>query len=668
MITGVVYLSGGVVRSANRPVRKTAQGVCGMNFPGHVKHRIVSIGLVLATTAVLAVGMNPTHAAAVTGDEVVTVPTGSSSVSSVDQVSVSFSSAVDPAGSSATVYSADHKVAAKGVLVKDPKSDGTLTLAVPKLADGIYTVVWSVEKNPVGPSTGAFAFGVDPKAAPPKTVTSPKTAFALRPIRNVLVAWVPWVGIMVLIGALMLRFLVTAPSARHMDPAGGDEVLAATDRRLVAVAAVALLALVPATIVELAFSAGANKTFAYSGIWKLMTANGAGHLRFARLVAVVLAAAVMIPAALRGTKAAAWRPKVMLGGLLLGLVEMVARVAPSGVPVNKPRTLLGDLFILGHILSGAVWVGGLVGIVAIALRKGVPAARRAAFWPTAFKRFSVTAMSCVGIVTVSGLWLYWVHVANIGQMRSTLYGRTLTNKLLLVGVLLALGAFNQFWLKPHLETEGAPAGVNRLIDRHFRGVVAIEAIVGMAVLFIVPNLSGSSRNQAFQTKAADISRSASVSGGSVTLTPSGLIPGLANYDVTLNGATAKDVRLSFASPALGVPAHEVVPKSLGDGKYRASGMYTSMAGEWQVGVALDADTTPARFTLPITAKPVPLPRAPAPKIGATFWLYGLLEVVAIGLLLLGAARVSRRLGQRRAAMLAAAGHRSGNSQLQLTDR
>jgi putative copper export protein/methionine-rich copper-binding protein CopC len=642
-----------------------------MNFPGHVKHRVVSIGLALAASAVLAVGFNPTHAAAATGEEVSTVPTGNSSVSSVDQVSVSFGSAVDPAGSSATVYSADHKIAAKGVLVKDAKSDTTLTLAVPKLAEGIYTVVWAVERNPAGASTGAFAFGIDPKAAPPKTVTSPKATFALRPIRNVLVAWIPWVGIMVLVGALMLRFLVTGPSARRMaDQEGGDEVLAATDQRLVAVAALALLALVPATIVELAFSAGASKTYAYSGIWKLMTANGAGHLRFARLIAVVLAAAVMIPTALRSSRAASRRSKVMLGGLIFGLVEMVARVAPSGVPVNKPRTFFGDLFILGHIFSAAVWVGGLVGIVAIALRKGVPAARRAAFWPTAFKRFSVTAMSCVGVVTVSGLWLYWVHVANIGQMRSTLYGRTLTNKLLLVGVLLALGAFNQFWLKPHLETEYVPTGVNRLINRHFRGVVAIEAVVGMAVLFMVPNLSGSSRNQAFQTKAADISRTVTVNGGFVTLTPSGLVPGLANYDVTLKGATAKDVRLSFASTALGVPAHEVTAKSLGDGKYRASGMYTSMAGEWQVAVALNADPASAKFTLPVTAKPVPLPRAPAPKIETTFWLYGFLEALAIGLSLLGAARVSRRLGQRRAAMLATtgAGVASARADLQFTDR
>jgi putative copper export protein/methionine-rich copper-binding protein CopC len=651
---------------ADRPVRKTGNGAGGMNFIGRLKRRAFSVGLASAATLIVAMGMNSSQvagAAAAKGDEIVTLPTGNTSVSAVDQVSVSFGAAVDPAGATATVYSADHKVAAKGSLVKDPKSETTLMLAVPKLADGVYTVVWAVSKNAVGPATGSFAFAVDPKAAPLKTVSSPKANFALRPVRNVLVAWVPWISIMVLVGALTLRFLVTGPSARRMaDQTLGDEVLAATDRRLVSVAAVSLLALVPATIVELAFSAGASKTFNYGGIWKLMTADGAGHLRFARLVAVALAAVIMIPTALRGAKASSWRPKVMVGGLALGLVEMVARVAPSGVPANKPRTISADLFTLGHIVSAGIWIGGLVGLVAIAIRKGVPVDGRRVFWPRAFRRFSFTAMSCVGVVTVSGLWLYWAHVADVSQMRSTLYGRTLTNKLVLVGLLLALGGFNQFWLKPHLEASGSGQGVTRLIDRHFRGVVAVEAVIGLGVLFVVPYLSGSARNQEFQTKKADISRSVSVTGGAVRLTPSGLVPGLANYDVTLTGVAAKDVKLSFASTALGVPAHDVAAKSLGDGKYRVSGMHTAMAGEWQVGVALDGAPA-ATFTLPVTAKAAALPKAPAPKIGATFWLYGLLEVVAIGLSLFGAARVSKRLGQRRVVANLGAGLTGSDLQL-----
>jgi hypothetical protein len=103
--------------------------------------------------------------------------------------------------------------------------------------------------------------------------------------------------------------------------------------------------------------------------------------------------------------------KAMRIGMILGLLEILARVAPSGVPANKPRTILGDLFTLAHIVSAAVWIGGLVGLVMLAVRKGVPTLERSRFWPSAIRRFSMTAMAAEwdtelgGYVVVGGLRL-----------------------------------------------------------------------------------------------------------------------------------------------------------------------------------------------------------------------------------------------------------------------
>lgn len=148
----------------------------------------------------------------------------------------------------------------------------------------------------------------------------------------------------------------------------------------------------------------------------------------------------------------------------------------------------------------------------------------------------MTAMACVGVVTLSGLWLYWTHVGAISQLRSSLYGRSLTVKLVLVALLVALGGFNHLWLK--LRVEGMHAThngsrINSLVDRHFRGVVAVEVLLGVGVLFVVPYLSGSARNQVFQTKIADISQTKTAGAAIVKFTPSGLQPGLTNYDVTV---------------------------------------------------------------------------------------------------------------------------------------
>ncbi len=583
------------------------------------------------------------------GSEVATSPADSSTVASPGQVTITFEGPADPAGAVGTVFTNDHKPAATGPMTVDPANPSSLVLAVPDMTPGTYSVVWSVAKPE--PATGIFAFNVDPTGAKPKTVTSPKAAFALKPVKNVVVSWLPWLAIMTFVGALLLRFLVTAPGARGMvDTIESDRVLASTDKRLLRVAAVAIAVFVPATLAELALSAGASNRFAFDKIWSVLTANGAGHLWFARLVFTLLAAIVVVPTAMRAVAPVSRMVKAMRIGMVLGLLEMVARVAPSGIPANKPRTIFGGLFTLAHIVSAAVWVGGLVGLIALAVRKGVPALERSRFWPSAIRRFSMTAMACVGVVTLSGLWLYWTHIGAISQLRSTLYGRSLAVKLILVAVLVALGGFNHLWLKPRVEGMHAThdgLGINSLVDRHFRGVVAVEVLLGVGVLFVVPYLSGSARNQDFQTKVADISQTKTVGAAIVKFTPSGLQPGLTNYDVTVSGVEAKNVEMGFVSSALGVPRRTVTAKALGSGQFRASGFYTPMVGDWSVDVAVDGQPPSEAFALPVTAKAAPLARPPAPKITASTWLFGIGASLFVALSLAGAAGLSRRLARRR---------------------
>jgi putative copper export protein/methionine-rich copper-binding protein CopC len=588
------------------------------------------------------------------GAEVTTSPADSSTVASPGQVTITFAGPADPAGAVGTVFTSEHKATATGSMTRDPANPSALVLAVPDMAPGTYSVVWSVEKPEA--ASGFFAFNVDPAGAKPKTVTSPKAAFALKPVKHVIVSWLPWLTIMTFVGALILRFLVTAPGARGMaESSERENVLASTDRRLLRVAAVALAIFVPATVAELALSAGQSKRFAFDKIWSTLNADGAGHLWFARLLLTAVAAIVVLPTAMRALAPASRMVKAMRIGMVLGLLEMVARVAPSGIPANKPRTIFGDLFTLAHIVSAAVWIGGLVGLVALAVRKGVPTLERSRFWPSAIRRFSMTAMACVGVVTLSGLWLYWTHVGAISQLRSTLYGRSLLIKLVLVGVLLALGAFNHLWLKPRVEgMHAAHDGlrINSLVDRHFRGVVAVEVLLGVGVLFVVPYLSGSARNQVFQTKVADISQTKTAGAAVVKFTPSGLQPGLTNYDVTVSGVEAKSVEMGFFSSALSVPKRTVTAKALGNGQFRASGFFTPMVGDWSVDVAVDGRPPSEAFALPVTAKAKPLARAAAPKITASTWLFGIGASLFVALSLAGAAGMSRRLARRRLPELA----------------
>lgn len=158
-----------------------------------------------------------------------------------------------------------------------------------------------------------------------------------------------------------------------------------------------------------------------------------------------------------------------------------------------------------HLLGGSIWIGGLAGLALLALPGGIARDGRAAFWSVTIRRFSVVAMSCVGSIALSGLFLYWEHVDGPSQLFTTMYGRVLGVKILIFGTLLLLGMVNQFWLHPRIEgirAAGDHRPLHTILARRFPAVVVVELLLGMTVLFVAPFLHGSARNEAFQSNAA----------------------------------------------------------------------------------------------------------------------------------------------------------------------
>jgi hypothetical protein len=89
-----------------------------------------------------------------------------------------------------------------------------------------------------------------------------------------------------------------------------------------------------------------------------------------------------------------------------------------------------------------------------------------------------------------------------------------------------------------------------------------------------------------------------------------------------------------------------VATAVGAGRFRVTGLYASMAGDWRVRV--DAGGAPAVFTLPITTTPPEPGKAPQPPIKGSTWAWGFGELAIVLAALLGAARVSGRITARRA--------------------
>ncbi len=170
---------------------------------------------------------------------------------------------------------------------------------------------------------------------------------------------------------------------------------------------------------------------------------------------------------------------------------------------------------LAHILGADIWVGGVV-VLAIA---GVVARRRrtedrddsgadlvdeAGAWEQMWSRFSVWAMGAVIAITVSGIWLTWVHLGSFSAFVTTSYGRFLLIKLILVAFMVAAGTYNAVVLIPKIRRArltGDDRTFAELALGEFPRVVIAEAVAALAVLVIVPFLAGSARAQAGQADA-----------------------------------------------------------------------------------------------------------------------------------------------------------------------
>jgi putative copper export protein len=543
----------------------------------------------------------------------------------------------DPGGGAGhvTVYDFSHKVLAS---VPARAGRGALIAPLPRLprGPGIYSVVWHA-----GGHEGSFAFQISPDGTSPALVQQPQPENSLTPVGEALPRYFAFAFIFVFIGTLALRVLVTAPTIRRL--ARSRPQLAATvDRRLLMTAGLTIALFIPATVIELA------------GEHVDLTGTPEGHLWLIRLGLTALAAIAVVPAAVaalrRGRTPSARRVGAIAAvGLAAGVGELLARVIPTETPEEWVREIFTDLLDWGHMTGASVWIGGLVALAVLGATLRLPDAERDGFWSAALRRFSIVATVCVGVMILTGLWTAWIHVGPPRLLFHTLYGETLLVKLILVLVLVGLGAINQLWLLPRvnaLRASGEEGSGLAVTLRHFRGVVAAEAVVGLLVLLVVPFLSGSARKQDFERRAADLTQTALAGGHEVRLRPSGAQPGMTDYDVWAPDAEGR-VAVAFSSPRLGVPTTEVLATALGGDHYRVSGLYTPMVGTWRARVLLDGGSTAASFPLSVTARYEEPESPPPPPVRGSTWAWGVAEVIATVLALIGAGFASTWITRRR---------------------
>jgi copper transport protein len=372
-------------------------------------------------------------------------------------LSITFSEAPDDELSSVKVLDAGGGEVAAGGNVQDGvplerPGERTISLPLPDLTDGVYTVSWqTVSAVDSHITTGAFAFGVGTAVTgvPAPTVDVPET---------------PGPSASSIAGKVALYLglsLLTALGAVGATIFGG---------RLRAAPAVAMVAAVFAfggalvmTVAERAvLTASSGSSLSMSDL--LRSDAGTPYLR---LLIAVAATAV-------GAVVAAARPRrwslALVGAAAIATMFIRATGGHASASSN-----VQVLLQFTHFLAVGTWIGGLALLwLLVRERRPEPPAREAA-------SFSALATTAVGVVVLSGS-LRAIHemggIAALAHVFSTTYGTVLAVKVSVAVVLIGLGAINRFRSVRRLARREGAGTLRRVVGAELVTAVGVFALTG----------------------------------------------------------------------------------------------------------------------------------------------------------------------------------------------
>jgi putative copper resistance protein D len=235
-----------------------------------------------------------------------------------------------------------------------------------------------------------------------------------------------------------------------------------------------------------------------------------------------LAALVAQTAVMAGSLSEALKPaslSFMVTGMALGMA-MVARAVVAGlalfaiVTLKPGRMLWGVLVMVGlvvsasfawtghgaategtaglwhltaaiiHAVSASLWLGALVALTMLLLRRTAPddpAIHRA------LRGFAGLGSLAVVLLLLSGLGNSWFMIgpARVAGLGTSLYGQLLIAKLVLFVLMLVLAAGNRFRLTPALGSVLAGCEDPRPALQRLRRSIVVETLVGALLIVVV---------------------------------------------------------------------------------------------------------------------------------------------------------------------------------------
>jgi copper transport protein len=588
------------------------------------------------------------------------------------QLQLFFSEAVDSSFSRVQLLNAQREPVDRGDSHVGPNDPRSLIVTLPdQVPDGVYTVSWRTLSAVDGHTVnGAYPLIVGPIPAEGFVVPSAASSEALFSPETAVGRWWFSLAASALLGALLSWQVVFRPLFGRSNPAALP-LTAARSRRLAIVAGVVLLVGTLYGAVAQAAAAADVPVWAAVGqpIIDLLSRGRFAALWWTRLALVVVALALV---SWRGVRRWPGQAALVATGcaLLTSSLNSHSAALLSGAYLGVAADWL-------HFLGVAAWIGGLASLVYV-LPTAVQASQSVGdrILAKAVARFSQMALVAVGVIVVTGTFQAWLEVGSWEGLVQTGYGLSLTAKIGLLAVMLALAAFNLLIARPGLARQGGASALARRLTLAIRGEVALGlTILGVAAVLtgLPPAREEIARRSGDVLQAGPVDRQVDANGLSTRIQITPGVLGINRLAVQLPGidpSQVERVQLTFTylDSELGSQPVVLPQSSTAPDTWELTSALLSQAGTWQAELLVrrtgqDDARTALRFLIagpggaPLSTASVSgaYPLLPSPRMSLAYLLLAAGAVVA-ALAVIRAGRDPRRrrsLLQRQAALVGA---------------
>jgi copper transport protein len=524
-----------------------------------------------------------------------TVPAASGVLNSPPKtVQLTYDEAVEPRFAIVSVTDANGKQETTGPVTRSPANPDTLVAPLrPNLPQGWYLIYWraiSVDGHPV---QGAFTYAVGPNPGPAPQFPVPSVGGSATSTNLLIARWAMFLSVMLAFGLFALRMLIARPMVQRVRGTSLRPVSVAF-----VIASVVGIVSIPVYLDFATANDSLRSVFDVGALVPLfrVTAFGRGYTDMLLCFGLFCVAAWI----------ALWvdRPEqpqrsiaslvALTGALLAAAAVLIIPGSAGHAGQTSPRgvSLLMDWL---HLVSGSVWIGGLVGL--LVLWATLPAGLRVAGLSVAVPRFSGIALFAVLTLLASGTVATILHMPAVNALWDTGYGVAILVKIGLLCGAVALAAINRTRSKPRIVAGRDEPAVGEAGARLLRRTLSGEAVLVAGAIFAAAVLSSlAPPPPAFAEQNSAI---ASVGPGRVVKTVR-----MDGYElqvlVTPNKAAAPDsfalrilrngqpvrganVTLTFNHTEMQMPQQEYQLKETSPGVYARSAPALVMVGKWALG-------------------------------------------------------------------------------------